>query len=415
MDPAELRPLVRVALAALALRALALLAYLLASSRTSIAGYSGTVPVKEAQTRSERLGEIDRDLFERLAPFDGQFYLDIAREGYRRYEVWPGGNYAFLPLYPLLLYALGGAGRWSVLAAAVLQILLCAGTAVGLWLLAARLHIRPWGPVALFLAWPTSVFQVVAYPESLFVFLSVFAALFRAWGCERSMAVSGFLAGMTRTQGILVSFLLLPSASIAGRSGSGEVCPSVGEGLLLKGSSSVSHAAARLGGFLRRTRAVLKSHWSSYILGLCPIAGYAAYVLLAGLSAGSAAAAFEIQGAWGRRAGFGGFLESLRRMFALEGFPPDVVSAWLGLLLLPLLFRRLPVPMALYGTGSVLLPLATGTPMSMGRFLSVSFPFFLAVGASLGERPRVLGAFVVAGACGQLWLLRRLAAWQFSG
>src|SRR5687768_15253752 len=38
---------------------------------------------KEGQTRESREAEIQASFWERLAPFDGQFYIDIANNGYR--------------------------------------------------------------------------------------------------------------------------------------------------------------------------------------------------------------------------------------------------------------------------------------------------------------------------------------------
>lgn len=409
--------LLRVALAAVAARTLALAVYLAASSASSVLDYTGTIPIAQGQARTDRLLEIEIDLLERLAPFDGQFYRDVARNGYRRYEQWPWGNYAFLPLYPAVLYALGGGGHWSVLAAVVLQILLSGATAVVLWTLAARLRIRPWAVVALFLAWPTSVFQVVAYPEGIFLLLSLLATLLRLQGFQWPAALAGFLAGLTRPQGVFLALVFITFGSPVRSERAGRVPPKLSGAIRSSGPSRADAVCGtdRVRVVLRGVARLVGGLRPSCLLSLSPIAGYAVYLLLVHLAVGSAGAALQIQGAWGRGVAPAGIVEALARITRFEGFPPDIAAAMFGLFMLPLLFQLLPLPLALYATASVILPLATGTPLSMGRFLSVAFPFFLALGALLGRKPRTLGALVVAGTAAQLWFLRRLADWDFVG
>jgi hypothetical protein len=369
--------LVGVAAAAAAARAVALTVFVSASSETSVLGYRDYLAFEDTQTRSARLEEIDRSLAERLAPFDGQFYLDIARRGYRRSEQWPHGNFAFLPLYPTLLWVCGGGRGAGLVIAVLLQIAMSAVACVGLWIMAERIDVPPWAPVGLILAWPAGLFGVLIYTESVFFLLSILAPLLLADGRERAAGIVGFLAGMTRTQGILVSVLFLSAASERGR-------------------SDVPRRSARL-------------------LCLTPIAGFLSYLLLLGLTVGSPLAAFEIQAAWGRGVHPAGLFEALLQVTTLQGLAPDLFATILGLLLLPVMFLRLPLPLALYGAGSILLPLSTGTPLSMCRFLSVAFPLFLAIASLLRRRPWTLGALVLAGAISQGWFARRLAAWTFCG
>jgi hypothetical protein len=75
----------------------------------------------------------------------------------------------------------------------------------------------------------------------------------------------------------------------------------------------------------------------------------------------------------------------------------------------------LPAPLALYGTLSVLLPLSTGTALSFGRFLSVSFPHFLCLGALVGRRPIVAAGLVALFVVLQCLLAKGLVAWLFVG
>jgi hypothetical protein len=63
----------------------------------------------------------------------------------------------------------------------------------------------------------------------------------------------------------------------------------------------------------------------------------------------------------------------------------------------------------------VVLPLATGSILSFGRFLSVSFPHFIALALVLEGRPRARGAALLVFASLQVLLARGLIAWRFVG
>jgi len=354
-------------------------------------GYRAFVFVEGAEKRAQGLERIAESFAERLAPFDGQYYLDIAARGYRRIAAddpnarsASAGNYAFFPLYPLCLRALGFLERGSrILAMVVIQSLLVAAAAVGVSRLARHLAVPPWPSVLLVLAFPTATFQSVLYSESLFLALTVGAAL---CALERRVALGaafGFLAAFCRPQGILVAALWLPS--------------------FVRRRSA---AAAPLGA---TRRAILLVPMAA------PLVGLAVFAAILALSIGEPLGFVAIQSQWSREFSAGSLFAELLSPFEYAGPPFDLVALALAVALLPYLWRRLPAPLALYGTLSVVLPLATGTVLSFGRFLSVSFPHFLALGALVERRPLLLaivvGFFVVL----RCALAKGLVAWEFVG
>lgn len=342
------------------------------------------------ETRPDRLVEIRGDFFERLAPFDGQFYLDIAHRGYRRMDRMPAngesvpqGNYAFFPLLPCLI-KVASALPWSEAASiVVLNILLSSLGLLGVWLIACELAIPPWQPVLLMLAFPTAVFQAAVYTEGLFLFLSVTAyRLSRSSRAGLGASVAA-LCGACRPQGVLVGALFLGSAlrRVEQRT------PQPGEG--------------------RRTSALLA-------VG-APLLGVAAFSALLALSIGDPLGFLSIQREWHRGAEPAGILEAVASFWSYQGPPFDRIAFVFGVALLPYLWRRLPMELAVYATATVLMPLLTGNLLSLGRFLSVSFPHFLGLAKLCADWPVVRLLLLVLFLFLQTLLARGLVAWQFVG
>ena len=358
-------------------------------------GYRAFVFLEESETRAERLDEIARSLAERLAPFDGQYYLDIAGRGYRRFapddpnaRAAPGGNYAFFPLYPALLRALGFLdGRDRIAAMLVLQAIFAAAAALGLAVIAQRLGLPRWSSVLLLFAFPTAVFQSVLYAESLFLALTVGSALCAAQGRWVSGAALGFLAGLCRPQGILVAALWC--GPLLGR-----------------------RAEARSADGTRRFwRDVLR-----VVLPLAaPLAGLGVFCAVLDASIGEPFGFLTIQSHWSREFSAASLAGEVLSPLEYAGPRFDLVALALAVALLPALWRRLPAPLALYGTLSVALPLATGTALSFGRFLSMSFPHFLVLGMLVGRRPFALAAVIALFVVLQCVLAKGLIGWQFVG
>jgi len=131
---------------------------------------------------------------------------------------------------------------------------------------------------------------------------------------------------------------------------------------------------------------------------------------------GSASAFLTVQGKWGRSYEAGGFLKAFRSVFGYEGPPMDLLGLFLGLVTIPVMWKRLPLSLLLYGAGSVLMPLATGSILSLGRFMSVSLPHLLAIsiflqGRGMATRVGLFVTFLVL----QSLLARGLMGWYFVG
>jgi hypothetical protein len=382
--------LARVALAVLGIKAYTLAFLYVTYRQVDMPGrYQPFLCLDAGQKRAERLGEIRGSFIERLAPYDGQYYLDIAERGYRRLgrrelnaRMGPAGNYAFFPLYPALLWLAGPLGQRGAVAAMVfLNVALSSAAAVALYHLAFRLGLPAWPSVLFLLTFPTAVFQDVLYTESLFLFLTVAVALLALDGRFRTGSVLGYLAGLTRPQGLLVSALCLGSAPGGTKASPGR----------------------------KQSRA-----WQWVAAG-APALGIVTFSVVLWLSIGAPLGFLGIQSSWARDFSPASLLRELASPGSYKGPPFDLLALLFGVGLVPLLWRYLPRSLALYGTLSVVLPLSTGTMLSFGRFISVSFPHFLCL-AKIFERWRVARLVLLLGFVTlQAILLRGLIAWHFVG
>jgi len=327
------------------------------------------------QDMAERSEAIESSFWERLAPYDGQWYLDIAENGYRRLPdaeshrgMHPPGNFAFFPLLPGVL--------WTITLSAI-------GAAFA-GLIAGRFGIAPFLTVALLVAFPSAAFRLVLYSEGLFLLLSGLALYGALEKRPVLAAVAGLLAGLSRPQGLLLALpffweFLLPA---------------------LRREEKLSRSA-----LLGRT-----------LLVLTPFSGLLAMGLVSELVMDSPSAFLSIQERWGRSSSPLGIVEALASAWTYQGPKADILGLLFGVLLLPAIWLRLPRSLALYGTGMLLLPLATGSLLSLGRFLSVSIPHFLALALLLERRHLALRAGVLGGfALLQCALASGLVAWYLVG
>jgi Gpi18-like mannosyltransferase len=140
--------------------------------------------------------------------FDTLWYVKIATQGYSPDD----GSTVYFPLYPLLIKLLGKVLLENhLLAALLISNLAYVGVLFYLYKLAEmELGKGAAGRTALYLAvFPTSFFFLAAYTESLFLLLTL-AALYYAqkkpWWLAGAL---GFLASLTRLQGIVLAIPLL--------------------------------------------------------------------------------------------------------------------------------------------------------------------------------------------------------------
>ncbi|WP_051366466.1 mannosyltransferase family protein [Hamadaea tsunoensis] len=194
--------------------------------------------------------------FEDWLVWDTGHYLDIATGGYTPFD-----QYAFFPLYPLILrgtdYLPGGVR----VAGPIVTMLIALAALIVVQLLTEREFDRETARRTVFylIAFPTAFFLFAPYNEGLFVLLAataLYAARKQAWWLA---GLAGGLAAGTRTFGLL---LLLPLA-------------------------------------YEYVRQYHRPRWSSLWLLLVP-AGLGAYLLYSWQSAGDALAFAHAQDSWHR-------------------------------------------------------------------------------------------------------------------
>ena len=157
-----------------------------------------------------------------MCVWDCYWYGDIVTRGYQAYPETlnfggPAGiaNWAFFPLYPLLIAAIGKlvAASPAVLGS-IVSPLLTLGAALASWPLFGG-DRRPYFLfAALLLIGPFSFYFSILYSESLFLLLTVLA--FVALGRRNYIAAGavGALLAATRTVGVLFVFAILAEAAI---------------------------------------------------------------------------------------------------------------------------------------------------------------------------------------------------------
>lgn len=341
-------------------------------------------------TLATQIERIEESFWLRLTPFDGQYYLDISDRGYRalsrrgQLASQPtSGNFAFFPLLPAVIRAARGLAPGYEVPVVLLLLWLASATGVHLAFLLAE-HVGVSGRVVslLLLTYPAAAFRYALYTEGLFLCLSggsMLAALRRR---PLTAGVLGALSGLCRPQGIVLCVFLFFELTLPR---------------------------------LRSRPLRLARAWPEVLASLAPLSGFAVLAAISLHVMGSPLAFIEIQSGWGREVSAGGVLHALAGVFHYRGPPMDLAGVAIALLGIALLVRRVPLSYLAYAVGLVLLPLSTGSILSMGRFMSVSVPHFIALGLLLECRPKILWPVLAVFTLGQFLLAQGLLSWHFVG
>jgi hypothetical protein len=297
---------------------------------------------------------------------DAWFYRWIAISGYESHtpDGAPKNTWAFFPLYPLLIRALGGGGpRFPIVAMilsnAALLFALFAVAAAGRRLgLADDEAERAAWYIALF---PTSYFFSLPMTESIFLLLSAGAFLTAARERWWASGIAGGLASATRVIGIclLPALLLLP--------------------------------------FQRTARLTRRHLW----LLLVPL-GITGFVVFLFVRAGDALGFVHAQSLWGRVSSPGIDLSVLPKGLVVSkpwNFVALNVAAGLLMIVAGISFLiRRQWSFAAYTLLSVAVPLSSGSSQSLARYALVDFPMFywLAIVCRTSTRDRAVLAVFVA-------------------
>jgi hypothetical protein len=323
------------------------------------------------------------DFADGLCRWDCQWYVRIAEEGYDPFPVPSminAGNWAFFPLFPLLVALVRFAtGLETMVAATGLSIALSVASARIAWPLLGR-DLRAYTLFSAFLlCGPFSIYFTTFYTEVLFLFLTV--CVFAALRMQRFL-LAGILAALlsaTRIVGVFIVLAMLFEMWRAHRDAGGSWRDFV-PGILRRADWLLALAVAPLGLF--------------------------AYMAYLHVLVGDALAFAHVQRAWGRPAGN----PAIFVWNALTNLPKDgwwpTVSQQLGLATLAgyaltaVLVLRRRYAMAVYCVVCLTLPLFAGMA-SMLRFTAGLAPIPMVLSELLSRNRWLFGAsllsFAIAG------------------
>lgn len=298
----------------------------------------------------------DAPILRSLTAWDGAWYLGIARDGYHVQAIGGYHDYAFLPLFPLLVRALSVPfpGWEGLIAVGLSNVLFLVSIALLVALTSARSG-RPKAvrSAALLAIYPFSAALSMAYAESLFMVLMLGAFLAAERRRPVLVGVLLALATITRLQGVI---LIVPLAWL-----------------------------------LWRQDKAPRASWLALSLG--PLAALAIFGWVVWLT-GDAASYGAAQGAWGR-AGLGGDpagslaagLSSDVAMIHAVNFAVLIGSVFL---LVFIRHDRIPPPFASIPVLFLGVVFASGSIQSIGRLLMPAFPYYWVLAGRHGWLGRVL-------------------------
>ena len=313
-----------------------------------------------------------------MCRWDCEWYVTLAERGYDPFptpKLINAGNWAFFPLYPMLVGALRAiTGLQTILAATGLSILLSIASARVAWPLLGR-DLRAYTLFSVFLlAGPFSFYFTTFFTEVLFLFLTlcVFAAL-----RQKQFLLAGVLAGLlsaTRIVGVFIVFAILWEMWRAHREAGGswrDFVPAI----------------------------IRKPDWL-LALAVAPL-GLFAYMFFLHQLIGDALAFSHVQRAWGRPSGLPPvFIWNALIAMPEQGWIPTpsrqlALATLVGYGLIVALILRKRFGMAIYATIALTLPLFAGMA-SMLRFVTGLAPMPLMLSELLARNRWVFGVSLIA-------------------
>lgn len=279
--------------------------------------------------------------------WDSNWYQDLVKNGYERKTNDTLSNLVFFPSYPSIMKVISifTAGD-LVFSGWIVSSLFLVLSCMLLFKFVKKFHKEadPLQSVFLLLIFPTAFFLNAVYTESLFLFLSL-ATFYFAFEKKYFWAgVFGFFAALTRISGIL---LFLP--------------------ILLQFITTE--------GYDFRT---LKKTWPIMLIP----AGTALFFLYHWIYFGSPLLFFKIESAWGRSFSLNTEHFIFFSRASLANFSLDIFYLLFGLFIIGYLLKLKKYPYALYVFSTIGVAIASGTLMSIGRYILVLFPIYI-VGASI--------------------------------
>lgn len=330
--------------------------------------------------------------------FDSGFYLNIAQAGYwSASTLHTYSNWAFFPLYPLLIFLVAHLFGGSSVAFSLAGLLISNAAALIAVCYLYKLIQREFGAnmaslsVIYLVLFPTAFYLSAIYTESLFLACAVACIYYARQQCWWASGLCGGLAALTRAQGVC---LLLPVAWEYWQVLSERYAPLSGADQDNFYARSRAWLTSRLRGPLLATRA-LRNWLSLCALGLIP-AGLLVFLIYGKVKAGHFLATFDNQKwGWGRT-----LTNPLQLLYMSLTHPeranPMDWNFWLFNICVALLFlgftvwafRKLPMSYALFTLVMVLVPLSSSRLNSLSRYYLIVFPVFmlLALWSKNGEQ-----------------------------
>ena len=279
------------------------------------------------------------------ARWDSFWYQDIAEKGYYLQRNNTLSNVVFFPVYPLLMrVAAPVVGGDVILAGWLLSALALVGAVVVFYKLIREFHpeIDPETAIFYLLIFPTAFFLNAVYTESLFLFLSLLTFYYARKGKFAAAGAIGMLAALTRITGVL---LFIP----------------------------VAWEYFKRHGY--------RIPWPAFLIPL----GTFLFFIYHYFAFGDPLLFFRVESAWGRAFQFN------REHFLLFSHPAavnfflDIAFSAFAIFSAYHVFRRGWTSYGLYILATLAVALSSGTFMSIGRYIMVLFPIYIAL-ASIKSR-----------------------------
>lgn len=303
-----------------------------------------------------------------LTPYDAQWYVHIAREGYNPEALTSGEkNIVFFPLYPLLIAIgapfLGGYAWAGIMLSSFFQLLwMCV-----LYRLVEKEYSASAARTVLWLMilFPMSIFYHAVYTESLFLFLTVLTVFFARQHVWWGSALAAFFASLTKFQGVLLFPVLVLELYLQKRE---------------EGAWS----------------------WKRLLpLFVAPLGPVVYFSYLQWLT-GDFWAAMKAQQSFGLGRVVGWHPEylwdqitHLTLWHSFKNSSIDLLLLVSALLLTVMMIRKIRPTYTLYAALGILMPLSTWSLMSMGRYVMILFPLFLYGALLLQEKEDIKTLFFV--------------------
>ncbi len=289
--------------------------------------------------------------------WDGAQYIEIATKGYR----FP--NQAYFPLYPLIIFFTN-----TILPLTIsyrINLIISLVLLIGLYITTQYLDISKedkFKAVLVFLFFPTSFYLQANYADTLLILLSCVSLIFLL---NKKYFYAALLCGLAtgvKPNGAVLAIVIL-----------------------------IAYFYDQVYAKLKIEKLGILKVLKGFGLGVISIAGILSYFLYLNYFNKGYQIFFKAQSEWGRGKidflqipslliwSYTNFFNQILNpgKFFLKDTVEILALTFLVIFLLILSFRKIPKELYLFSLGNVILPLASGTTLSLGRFSLICFPLIL--------------------------------------